>query len=213
MIRRLRAALSSISRRSRASKRPPGWSSPDLIIVGLGNPGPEYRDTRHNAGVWCLEVLARRARARLTRLDPRVSAAETYLAGFPVVLAQSRTFMNNSGQAVGYLLRRYETGAGRIIVLVDDMDLTPGKIRIRSTGSAGGHNGLKSVIGTIGTGEFIRIRIGVGRPASRGNEIDHVLAPLGPEERQQVLQAVSKAADSVETILRDGVEDAMNRFN
>ncbi|MBI4305314.1 MAG: aminoacyl-tRNA hydrolase [Chloroflexi bacterium] len=212
-MKRLWTALTSVSRRSRGGKRPPGWSSPDLIIVGLGNPGPEYRDTRHNAGVWCLEELARRAGARLTRLDPRVSVAETFLAGCPVVLAQPRTFMNNSGQAVGYLLKHYETDAGRVVVLVDDMDLLPGKIRIRAAGSAGGHNGLKSVIGAIGTTGFARVRIGVGRPSSSGNEIGHVLAPLTPDERQQVRQAVSRAADSIEAILRDGVENAMNKFN
>lgn len=200
-------------RRSGASTKPAGWSRPDWIIVGLGNPTPEYRETRHNAGFWCLEELARRSGARLKRFDPRVYGAETNLAGAPVVLGQPRTFMNLSGQAVGYLLRKYQAEPRMLIVIVDDMDILPGKIRVRSQGSAGGHNGLKSIAGTIGTSDFIRVRIGVGRPGSPGAEIDHVLSPLDRSDRALVNEAVGRAADAVEAILRDGPDRAMNTFN
>lgn len=200
-------------RRSSTSTRPAGWSRPDWVIVGLGNPSPEYRDTRHNAGFWCLEELAQRTGARLKRFDPRVDGAETTLTGVPVVLGKPRTFMNQSGQAVGYLLRKYQAEASALIVLVDDMDILPGKLRVRAQGSAGGHNGLKSIVAAIGTTEFIRVRIGVGRPGTPGAEIDHVLSPLDRADRALVIDAVKRAADAVETILRNGPDAAMNGFN
>jgi len=135
------------------------------------------------------------------------------LTGVPVVLGKPRTFMNQSGQAVGYLLRKYQAEASGLIVLVDDMDILPGKLRVRAQGSAGGHNGLKSIVAAIGTTEFIRVRIGVGRPGTPGAEIDHVLSPLDRADRALVIDAVKRAADAVETILRNGPDAAMNGFN
>jgi len=149
----------------------------------------------------------------LKRFDPRVDGAETTLTGVPVVLGKPRTFMNQSGQAVGYLLRKYQAEASGLIVLVDDMDILPGKLRVRAQGSAGGHNGLKSIVAAIGTTEFIRVRIGVGRPGTPGAEIDHVLSPLDRADRALVIDAVKRAADAVETILRNGPDAAMNGFN
>jgi PTH1 family peptidyl-tRNA hydrolase len=184
-----------------------------MVIVGLGNPGEDYRHTRHNAGAWCLDELARRCGVSLRRIDPRVAAAVSTLAGHGIVLAMPRTYMNESGQAVGRLMRRYGVSPAELLVLVDDMDLAPGKIRIRPNGSAGGHNGLKSIVGVIGSTEFPRVRIGVGRPATRGREIDHVLGPLSREDRALVDEAVKRAADSVEAILTHGIQTAMNEFN
>lgn len=135
------------------------------------------------------------------------------MTGVPVVLGKPRTFMNQSGQAVGYLLRKYQAEASGLIVLVDDMDILPGKLRVRAQGSAGGHNGLKSIVAAIGTTEFIRVRIGVGRPGTPGAEIDHVLSPLDRADRALVIDAVKRAADAVETILRNGPDAAMNGFN
>lgn len=213
MVGRLWDTLKSSARRSGAYGGPGRGSIPQLIIVGLGNPGPDYRNTRHNAGAWCLDELARRCGVKLKRLDARVSVAETTLADRNVVLAMPRTYMNQSGQAVGHLLRRYAAGPDRLVVLVDDMDLDPGKIRIRAQGSAGGHNGLKSIVGAIGSTEFCRIRIGVGRPGTRGKEIDHVLSPLSREDRGLVDEAVKRAADSIEAIAVRGIQAAMNEFN
>ena len=187
--------------------------TPALIVVGLGNPGADYRNTRHNVGAWCLDELARRCGVKLKRIDSRVNAAEATLAGRSVLLAVPRTYMNESGQAVGYILRRHAAGPERLIVLVDDMDLEPGKIRIRAQGSAGGHNGLKSIVGTIGSTEFGRVRIGVGRPGTRGREIDHVLSPLSRGDRALVDEAVKRAADSIEAIAGRGIQAAMNEFN
>jgi PTH1 family peptidyl-tRNA hydrolase len=213
VVRRLWDTLKGSARRPGAGDGVPGRSRPELIIVGLGNPGDDYRNTRHNAGAWCLDELARRCGVNLRRIDPRVSAAEATLADRPVVLATPRTYMNQSGQAVGHLLRKYEATPERLIVVVDDMDLEPGKIRIRASGSAGGHNGLKSIVGVIGTTGFARVRIGVGRPPTRGREIDHVLSPLGREDRALVETAVKRAADSIEAVLTRGVQVAMNEFN
>jgi PTH1 family peptidyl-tRNA hydrolase len=184
-----------------------------MVVVGLGNPGDDYRNTRHNAGAWCLDELVRRCGVSLRRIDPRVAAAEASLAGRRIVLAMPRTYMNESGQAVGRLMRRYGISPAEFLVLVDDMDLAPGQIRIRPNGSAGGHNGLRSIVGVIGSSEFPRVRIGVGRPATRGREIDHVLGRLSRDDRALVDDAVKRAADSVEAILIDGIPAAMNRFN
>ena len=190
-----------------------GRDRPEMVVVGLGNPGEDYRNTRHNAGAWCLDELARRCGVNLRRIDPRVTAAITTLAGRRIVLAVPRTYMNESGHAVGRLVRKYGVSPAELLVLVDDMDLAPGKMRIRANGSAGGHNGLRSIVGVIGSTEFARVRIGVGRPATRGREIDHVLGPLSREDRALVDDAVKRAADSVESILTDGIASAMNRFN
>lgn len=213
MVRRLWESFRSAARRSSAGEGPSDGSKPELIVVGLGNPGDDYRNTRHNAGAWCLDELARRCGVGLKRIDSRVAAAIGTIAGRRVVLAVPRTYMNQSGQAVGHLLRRYAATPDRLIVLVDDMDLAPGQIRIRARGSAGGHNGLKSIVGTIGSTEFGRVRIGVGRPAARGREIDHVLSPLGRDDRALVDEAVKRAADSVESIVAHGIEATMNGFN
>jgi PTH1 family peptidyl-tRNA hydrolase len=213
VVGRLWDTLKSSARRSGGDGGIGRGSTPQLIIVGLGNPGSDYRNTRHNAGAWCLDELARRCGVKLKRIDTRVSAVETILADRNVVLAMPRTYMNQSGQAVGHLLRRYAAGPDRLVVLVDDMDLEPGKIRIRAQGSAGGHNGLKSIVGTIGSTEFCRIRIGVGRPGARGKEIDHVLSPLSREDRGLVDEAVKRAADSIEAIAVRGIQVAMNEFN
>ena len=204
--------LSRLLRPLRRGARPPGWTDP-LIVVGLGNPGARYRNTRHNVGWWCIDELGQRTRAKFRRTGRHTQIAEVFLGHDAVALAKPLTFVNESGRAVDYLLRRYSTGVDRLLVLLDEMDLSPGRIRIRSRGGAGGHNGLRSIIAAIGTEEFARIRIGVGRPDYRGREVEHVLSSLPPDELAAVKETVTKAADAVEKILAEGVDRAANEFN
>ena len=183
------------------------------VVVGLGNPGSEYRDTRHNVAWWATAEIARRAGSKLDLKHQTAKFAEIDIAGQRAVLAEPRVYVNLSGEAVQYLLRRYNSGADRLIVICDDINLPVGKLRIRSKGGPGGHNGLRSVISQAKTEEFVRVRIGVGRPDSPDQQVDHVLGRMPPAEREAVMAAALKAADAVESIIRDGVETAMNRFN
>ncbi len=204
--------LSRLLRPLRKGARPPGWADP-LIVVGLGNPGGRYRNTRHNVGWWCIDELARRTGAKFKRTGRHTQIAEVFLGHYAVALVKPQTFVNESGRAIDYLLRRYSTGVDRLLVLLDEMDLAPGRIRIRSRGGAGGHNGLRSIIAATGTEEFARIRIGVGRPVYRGQEIEHVLSSMAPDELAAVRETVTKAADAVERILAEDVDGAANEFN
>jgi PTH1 family peptidyl-tRNA hydrolase len=204
--------LSRLLRPLRKGARPPGWGEP-LIVVGLGNPGGRYRNTRHNVGWWCVDELARRTRAKFKTTGRHTQIAEVFVGHYAVALVKPLTFVNESGRAVDYLLRRYSTGADRLLVLLDEMDLAPGRIRIRSRGGAGGHNGLRSIIAAIGTEEFARIRIGVGRPDYRGQEIEHVLSSMPPDELAAVREMVTRAADAVERVLVEGVDRTANEFN
>ncbi len=192
----------------RQSHEPPG-----LIVVGLGNPGPEYRNTRHNAGFWCNDLLARRHGIKMARGHRTTRLGDGEIEGQRVVLSKPRTFVNRSGQAANYLLARYRVKRDRLLIVYDDTALPPGKIRLRPEGSAGGHNGIKSIISALGTQEFARLRIGVGRPESNADRIDHVLGELPPEDKRQVDDAVHRAADAIATVLTDGVTEAMNRHN
>lgn len=183
------------------------------IVIGLGNPGREYAQTRHNVGQWCVDRLAELhsvGRFRRTRL---ADVADGTIGGRRVVLAKPRTYVNESGRAVTSLMSKYRAAPGDLLVVYDEMDLSVGSIRLRARGGSGGHNGMKSIIDAAGTQEFARLRIGVGRPARSGDEVGHVLGAMAREERARVDDAVSRAAEAVETALRDGVDEAMNRFN
>ena len=183
------------------------------VVVGLGNPGPEYENTRHNVGIWCVEELARRARTKLERTDRRARTAEAHLEGQTVTVVAPRTYVNDSGAAVRWAIEKFHSTPDRLIVILDEIHLEPGEVRIRRRGSPGGHNGMKSIVATVGTEEFARVRIGVGRPSSRAKQIDHVLGELSKADRALVDQAVKRAADGVAAIIRDGIESAMNEFN
>jgi PTH1 family peptidyl-tRNA hydrolase len=183
-------------------------------IVGLGNPGAEYEDTPHNAGFRVAEELARRAGCRLRRereLEARVGAGE--LGGERVVIAQPLTFMNRSGTAVSRLLEREGLGPADLLVVLDDADLPLGHLRLRPRGSAGGHRGLNSVAQTLGTTEFERVRIGIGRGEAGEGLVDHVLTPFSRDEARAMEESVRAAADAVELRLAQGMEKAMSRFN
>ena len=186
---------------------------PPWIVLGLGNPGAEYKNTRHNVGWWCLDELAKRTNAEFDRKRKEVKFAEVEIMGREVVLAYPRTFMNNSGLALSYLQNRFKTKSDQILVITDDINLPPGKVRIRSKGSAGGHNGLKSIITSLGTNEYARIRIGVGSPDSSSEQVRHVLGTFKPETRELVDAAVIRASDATELIVQNAIDEAMNKYN
>jgi peptidyl-tRNA hydrolase, PTH1 family len=180
-------------------------------IVGLGNPGNEYKRTRHNVGFEVVDELAKRWRVDLKsswRRKARLAAVKDR----DVLLAQPQTFMNLSGAAVAGIMAFYKLPPADVLVVVDEIQLPLGKLRLRPSGSAGGHNGLKSVIGMIGS-DFPRLRIGVGRGNQEWDLRDHVLSKFLAEEQPVVDRAVKRAADAVELFIDEGVLAAMNRFN
>ena len=183
------------------------------LIVGLGNPGSQYDGTPHNLGFLAIDAIAERAGIRVTRPESKSSVGLGKLAGHEIVLAKPQTFMNLSGAAVRMLFERYECGPEDLIVLMDETMLPWGMLRIRERGSAGGHNGLNSIIGSIGTNEFIRIRLGVRPEHPMGDMADYVLGVMRKPEREIALQMVQDTAEAVETILTEGVGKAMSLFN
>ncbi|MFZ3378917.1 MAG: aminoacyl-tRNA hydrolase [Candidatus Acidiferrales bacterium] len=183
------------------------------LIVGLGNPGPEYEFTPHNLGFLAVDAVAGRAGIRVTRPEAKSYVGLGTLAGSEVVLAKPQTMMNLSGAAVRMLLERYECKAAEMIVLSDEAMLPWGMLRIRERGSAGGHNGLKSVIASLGTNEFIRVRLGVKPEYPLEDMADYVLGTMRKPEREIAAQMAAEAAEAVELILSEGVGKAMARFN
>jgi len=182
------------------------------LIVGLGNPDPEYLETRHNVGFKVADEVARRHRAAF-RTSSKWDAvtARTHDFDDDVMLVKPTTFMNASGWAVRDLASYYKVESSDLLIIVDDADLPLGRLRIRERGSAGGHNGLKSIIQELGTEEFPRLRLGVGRQP--GELRNHVLGRFGEEERGQIESAVKKAADAAEMFLTEGIIKTMNMFN
>ena len=181
-------------------------------IVGLGNPGPRYTGTRHNVGFEVLDELAGRHGLAFLSAPADALVARIRTAGDTILLAKPVTFMNASGEAVGGLLRYYKIEPSELLVVVDETNLPLGRVRLRRSGSAGGHNGLKSVIQHIGA-EFPRLRIGVGRGDPKWDLADHVLSRFGADEKRTAEEAVGRAADAVALFITDGIEAAMNRFN
>ena len=183
------------------------------LIVGLGNPGSEYEWTPHNLGFLAIDGLAGRAGIRVSRPEAKAYIGRGQIAGQEVILAKPQTMMNLSGVSVRMLLDRYECDAAGMVVLTDDVALPWGMIRIRERGSAGGHNGLKSVIQSVATNEFIRVRLGVQPDHHIGDQADYVLRTMRRSERQVAAQMVAEASEAVELILSEGVSKAMSRFN
>ena len=186
---------------------------PSLIVVGLGNPEPRYTRTRHNVGFWCIDRLASDYAIDVSRRHRTARIGDGVVEGKSVVLAKPRTYVNRSGEAVRYLLARYRVPPEVVLVVYDDIALPPGKIRLRPNGSAGGHNGMKSIIDALGTQEFPRLRVGVGRPQDGGDQIGHVLGPLSEPEQQLVDTSVACVSKAIAALLEDGMERTMNRFN
>jgi PTH1 family peptidyl-tRNA hydrolase len=185
----------------------------DLLVVGLGNPGDEYARTRHNVGFEVVDLLADRHGGRLRSGKERALAVEVRVGGQRLALARPLTYMNESGAAVQALARRYGVAANRVVVVHDELDLPVGTMRVKAGGGLAGHNGLRSIKAHLHSDEFLRVRIGVGKPTSKERGADHVLSAFSKRERTEIDVMVERAADAVEVILAEGVDVAMNRFN
>jgi len=184
------------------------------LVVGLGNPGKAYGNTRHNAGFLVLDELAARSEVRFRRgWLSSAQTAKAVVGGASVLLARPLTFMNRSGQAVAGLMRKRGLGLEDLIVVSDDVELAVGQVRVRRQGGAGGHNGLRSVMDHLGTQVFARVRVGVGPRPTGEDLVDYVLGKFSREEREKMMDVVKTAADAVESIIEDGLDQAMNRFN
>lgn len=184
-----------------------------FIIVGLGNPGTEYENTRHNIGFMVIDRLAQTGGIKLDRKSRLARWGEGTIANERVVLVKPITYMNNSGLAVREQLNRPDAGPDRLIVIYDDLDLEPGRVRIRLGGGSGGHRGIQSIINQIGVQDFIRVRVGIGRPPGRQDAADYVLSPFSKREWEDAEFAIIKAADAVPYIIENGIQKAMNEFN
>ncbi len=183
------------------------------IIVGLGNPGPRYAETRHNVGWRALDLLARQLGVPVNERRPKAVLGAGRFAGKRVVLAKPRTYMNNSGEAVEYLLARFGGGPPNLLVVYDEMALPVGRIRLRAAGSDAGHNGIRSIIRAVGGVGFPRLRIGIGGPPPGVEPRDYVLGKFSDNEAEAIAGAVERAAAAVRCVLEENINTAMNRFN
>lgn len=183
------------------------------LIAGLGNPGAKYRDTRHNVGFEVVDVLARRQGVEFESAPGEAVLARVRSLGEGVLLVKPLTSMNLSGHAIAELIRYYRVALPDVLVVLDEVHLPLGRLRARARGSHGGHNGLKSVAGQLGSDEYARLRIGVGRGDQRRDLADHVLARFDADERETIRTAIERAADAAEMFATDGIEKVMNTFN
>ena len=183
------------------------------LVAGLGNPGRRYEGTRHNVGFEVLDALARTQRLEWESAPRGVEALVARWRSADTVLAKPLTFMNLSGPAIVALLQFYKIGLADLFVVLDDVNIELGRLRARARGSAGGHNGLKSIAEALGSEEYARMRIGVGRGDDRRDLADHVLAKFDAEERAIVAEAVSRSADAAELFVAEGIGPVMNRYN
>ena len=185
----------------------------DLLVVGLGNPGDEYAHTRHNVGADTVEILARRHGASLRKTKERARTVEVTIDGKRVALAVPLTYMNDSGLAVSTLARRFGVEPRQIVIVHDELDLPTATLRVKAGGGLAGHNGLRSISSHLHSDDYLRVRIGVDKPASKDRGVDHVLRRFSKRERADIDVTLELAADAVECIVADGVDAAMNRFN
>jgi peptidyl-tRNA hydrolase, PTH1 family len=181
--------------------------------VGLGNPGAEYARTRHNVGAEVVAILADRHGGRFRKSRQRAEVAEVRIADRRVALALPRTYMNESGLAIGPLVRRFGVRPEQVVVVHDELDLVTATMRLKAGGGLAGHNGLASVRSALGSDTFLRVRIGVDKPPSRERGADHVLRQFSRPEREAIDVTLERAADAVESIVDDGIDAAMNRYN
>ena len=185
-----------------------------FIVVGLGNPGREYARTRHNVGFDVIDVLSEKHHIQLTKNAMHGQIGEGFVGGEKLVLVKPQTFMNNSGEAVAPAAKFYKVPPEHILVVSDEIHLQPGRLRIRTKGSAGGHNGLKSIIASLGTDAFPRIRIGVGAPPHPDYDMpDWVLGTFRGADKTAMDDAAVRAAEACAVYIRDGADRAMSRFN
>lgn len=184
-----------------------------FLIVGLGNPGPEYENTRHNLGFKVIDEMARRLGLAALRAKHHSFVGEGMINGHKVILAQPQTYMNDSGLAVRGLVDWFKIELNKLILVYDDVDLEVGQIRLREKGSAGGHHGIESVISSLGSSEFSRVRIGIGREDLNPDVTDYVLQKIPASQRETLEAAIISAADAAEEIIKSGCLSAMNKFN
>jgi len=183
------------------------------LIVGLGNPGKQYEDTRHNVGFKIVDLFARRANINIDKFKEQALVGEMNFAGEKIMLIKPQTYMNLSGQAVGNIARWHKIDPQNILVIYDDLDLPVGQLRLRVKGGAGGHNGVISTIAHLGTAEFPRMRIGIGRPPAGMDVADYVLGCFLPTERDLIVPVAERAIDALTAWLEKGITAAMNSFS
>lgn len=183
------------------------------LLIGLGNPGREYRDSRHNVGFMLIDRLCVRLNARGMKMQSKAIVITTAYEGRKLILAKPQTYMNLSGQSVQGLAHFYKIPLTHLMILSDDLDLPYGTIRIRARGGAGGQRGMSSVIDRLGTKEFPRLRIGIGRPPGRMDPADYVLQDFSKEEMKALSEILDRAADAALTFVTEGLNAAMNKFN
>jgi PTH1 family peptidyl-tRNA hydrolase len=183
------------------------------LVLGLGNPGPQYAGNRHNLGLMVLDVLADRVGGRFKSHKARGEVVETRLVGERAVLAKPRSYMNESGGPAASLRDFFKAPIDRIIVVHDELDLDAGMLRLKQGGGDNGHNGLRSLRRSLGSGEFYRVRLGVGRPPGRQDPADYVLRDFSAAERKDLGVLLERAADAVEALIRDGLAAAQNAYN
>ena len=191
-----------------------GKTNESWLIVGLGNPGKDYAHTRHNAGFRCLDILAENLNCKVDKLKFQGLYGQAIYGGRKIFLLKPQTYMNLSGRSVLQLSAYFNIPPARIIVLFDDISLEPGRLRIRPDGSAGGHNGIKSIIQELGSQDFPRVKIGVGGKAHPDQDLaDHVLSTFSAAEDKALMSALDRAADAALCIIDRGVPESANRFN
>ncbi len=183
------------------------------LVVGLGNPGAEYAATRHNVGFLVADLLAERAGSRFKAHRGRAAVCEARVAGVPAVVAKPLTYMNDSGGPVSSVSAFYKVPPERLVVVQDEIDLPFATLRVKLGGGDNGHNGLKSLRRSLGTGDWFRVRVGVGRGGGRTNVATHVLKGFAPNERKELPFLIDRAADAVESLLTDGLERTQNAYN
>lgn len=185
-----------------------------FLVVGLGNPGKQYAHTRHNVGQDAVELLSTQLASPLKKAKQRAVVAETRIDDVPVVLAVPTTYMNDSGDAVGPLARHFKvTDLSRIVIVHDELDLEPGIVRVKIGGGLAGHNGLRSISRHLKSDDYVRIRIGVGKPRTKEQGADHVLAKLPRSEREILDASIERAVAAIRTLVTDGLNVAMQRTN
>ncbi|MCJ7655503.1 MAG: aminoacyl-tRNA hydrolase [Dehalococcoidia bacterium] len=191
------------------------------LIIGLGNPGNTYAHNRHNIGFRCINYLARLHSISMKQHQCRCQVGTGEIASVEVLLAKPKTFVNLSGEAIGRLMRKYKIPVNNLIVINDDLDLPLGKLRLRPGGSAGGHKGINSIISALGSEDFPRIKVGIGRPTKADGTVitdedvivGYVLSDFTPQEEAVIKPVIARAAEAIKSILTDGITTAMNKFN
>jgi len=183
------------------------------LITGLGNPGPDYQDNRHNVGFMVADKLAETAGIAIRRVERRALVGKGGFAEARLVIAKPQTYMNDSGKAVAALLTFYKIPLERLLVVHDDLDLPFGTLRLRPSGGTGGQRGMESIADKLGTRDYARLRVGIGRPPGRMDPRDYVLHDFDPHEREDLPIVLATAVDAIDLFIREGIDEAMNRFN